>query len=135
MENGSYTIQSITTMGNDLSAAKNLLIDTAGAIAALATQPNILGSLEANAEGAGVGLRINLTYAGTATCIVGGAGINPYADVMVDAANVGKVITHVSGAANVAVGRFLPELTDGVPVAANSGDEITVHLYGTATIY
>ena len=134
MENGSYTIQTLTNGVNDLSQSAGLLLDTGSAPAALATQTNILGALEANAEGAAGGLRINVTFKGTSTCIAG-AALTPLADVMVDAANPGQVIDHVAGAANVAVGKYLPELRQGAFVAAAAGDEVTVHLYATATIY
>ena len=134
MENGSYTIQTVTNGVTDLSAAKNLLINTSGALVAAATDLDVLGSLEANAESAAGGLRINLTYAGTATCIAS-AAINPYLDVMVDAANVGMVIPHVAAGSNVAVGKYLPELVDGQANAAAAGDEITVHLYAAISIY
>jgi len=130
MQNGKYSIGAIA--GADLSASRNLVLTTSGGLQGDPTATDTLGALEGNAATANLGEKIFVTLAGTATCIAGD-NLTPFAHVMVDAANAGRVIDHVATAGFVAIGKFVPELRDGALVGGIIGEEVTVHLYSNKT--
>lgn len=134
MQNGKYSIQIPT--GADLSAAANLILTIGGAVQASATATNSIGACEADAATAtiGGGETVYATYAGTATCIAGAALTN-FGLIMVDPVTPGQVIDHASGAANVAIGRYIPELINGaVPPNAVAGQEVTCYLFASKIV-
>ena len=131
MQNGKWSVALRASV--DLSASAGLCVTDVGAIAINPQLATTIGPLEQNAATVAVGELVFATLGGTTTCIAG-AAIAPYANVMVNGA--GQVIAHVGAAGNHALGRFAPELIDGVfPPNAAAGDEITVHIYAAQPIF
>jgi hypothetical protein len=131
MQNGKWSVALRASV--DLSNSAGLCVTDAGAIATNPVLHTTIGPLEQNAATVAVGELVFATLGGTTTCIAGGV-IAPYANVMVTA--LGEVITHVPAGGNHALGRFAPELIDGVlPPNAAQGDEITVHIYAAQPIW
>ena len=133
MQNGKYSIQIET--GQDLSASRNLILNSAGEIPADETDATCIGSLEANAATTAAGEAVFVTYSGIATCVAGETPPLAFDLLMVDGAT-GRVMT-AAGAGSVVIGQYVPELKNGTiePPVCVEDEEITCFLFadkGTA---